>query len=674
MTPDPTLLGVVDDVRGSTVSVRLGEDTVSGLSMIEGHAYRIGQVGSFVRIPIGYIDLYGVVSQVGAGAVPENLREEERYGRRWMTIQLVGEAGRGQPFQRGLAQHPTIDDPVHLLAERDLELLYGSREAADSIEVGRLANAESIPALVNIDRLVTRHSAVVGATGSGKSNTVARILDSIVAGERFPSARVLLLDIHGEYSKAFPDSATVFSVDGAKALDVPYWAMTFNELLPLTTGPLEGPERAAVQDKVVELKRAAVEKSPRDGISVRTLTVDSPVPFSIHQLWLDLHKSVNATHTKSATGQSESTEALLKKDGIVVEKGDAMNVIAPRYEAQLDKAIFLSGSKFNLRRPLETLASRLRDKRLDFLFRPGDWTVQPAGTVKADLDRLLETWLGGPRPITILDLSGVPPTTLKTLVGALLRIVYDALFWGRRLSVGGRERPLLVVLEEAHAYIRGDEKSPAVAAVQRIFREGRKYGIGAMVVSQRPSEVDATVLSQCGTLFALRLANGQDRSHVTGTVSDNFGGFLDALPLLRTGEAIALGEAVHMPMRMRVEQLPEERRPDSGDPPVYEPDGPGGWNRAREPQDWSELVAAWRRQRTSTNERKEMERNPVTSSNVESVGYDAETMTLEVEFQDGAVYQYFDVPENVHNEFVGADSIGSYLAREIKGKYRYVRL
>ena len=304
MTPDPTLLGVVDDVRGATVSVRLSEDTVSGLSVIEGHAYRIGQVGSFVRVPIGYIDLYGVVSQVGAGAVPESLREEKQFGRRWMTIQLVGEAGRGQPFQRGLAQHPTIDDPVHLLAERDLELLYGSRLAPDCIEVGRLANAESIPALINVDKLVTRHSAVVGATGSGKSNTVARILDSIVTGDRFPSARILLLDIHGEYANAFPDCATVFSVDGGKALDVPYWAMTFDELLPLTTGPLEGPERAGVQDKIIELKRAAVEAEPRDGVSARTLTVDSPVPFSIHQLWLELYKSVNATHTSPARGRA----------------------------------------------------------------------------------------------------------------------------------------------------------------------------------------------------------------------------------------------------------------------------------------------------------------------------------------------------------------------------------
>lgn len=675
MRPDPTLLGLVEDVRGPTVSVTLDADTVSGISVIDGHAYRVGQIGSFVRIPVGYTDLYGVISQVGAGAVPANLKEEDLFGRRWMTVQLVGEASRGEPFQRGLAQHPTIDDPVHLLAERDLELLYGSKSAPDCLEVGRLANAETIPALVNVDKLVTRHSAVVGATGSGKSNTVARLLDAIVAGERFPSSRILVFDIHGEYANALPDLATVFSVGANEnALEVPYWAMTFNELLPLTTGDLDGAERAAMQDKIVELKRQAVERKPRDGVSPRTLTVDSPVPFSIHELWFQLHKLVNATHTAPGSGQSEATEALLTDDkGIAVEPGDALKVIEPRYEPQVDKQIFLSSSRLNLRRPLETLASRLRDPRLAFLFNPGPWSATTDGEVEEDLDVLLKGWLGGSRPACILDLSGVPPAILRTLVGVLLRVVYDALFWGRRLAEGGRERPLLVVLEEAHAYIRSGDKGPAADAVQRIVREGRKYGIGAMVVSQRPSEVDATVLSQCGTLFALRLANSLDRSHVTGTVSDNFGGFLDALPLLRTGEAIIVGEAVHMPMRMRVDQLPEDRRPDSGDPPVYEPKGPGGWNREREPQNWPELVATWRRQGIH-EERETMERQTVSSSNVASVGYDPATATMEVEFLSGSVYQYFDVPEHEYEALIGAGSVGSYLASNIKGHYRYARV
>jgi Helicase HerA, central domain/KTSC domain len=675
MQADPTFLGLVEDVRGATISVRLDADTVSGLSVIDGHAYRVGQIGSFVRIPIGYLDLYGVVSQVGAGAVPPNVNEEEtQYGRRWMTVQLVGEAAQGSSFRRGLAQHPTIDDSVHLLAERDLKLLYGSREAPDCVRVGRLANAETIPALLNIDRLVTRHSAVVGATGTGKSTTVARLLESIVASSRFPSARILVFDIHGEYASALEDHADVFSVGSSTdPLNVPYWAMTFDELLPLTTGELENAERAALQDKIVDLKRAALAQTPRDGVQSRTLTVDSPVPFSLHELWLDLHKLVNATHTKPASGQSGATEAFLTDDnGVPVELGDALKVIPPKYEPQRDKEIFLSGSRLNLRRPLETLASRLRDPRLSFLFNPGLWSVDLAGGVEADLDQLLEKWLGGSKAVTILDLSGVPPSILKTLVGALLRIIYDALFWGKKLAEGGRERPLLVVLEEAHSYLNSGDDGPAAEAVRKIVREGRKYGIGAMVVSQRPSEVDATVLSQCGTLVALRLANSTDRSQVTGTVSDNFGGFLDALSLLRTGEAIILGEAVHMPMRMIVDVLPDERRPDSSDPPVYDPDGPGGWNRPHGPEAWPELIATWRRQ--GYDERKMMDREAVASSNISSIGYDAATATLEVEFSSGSVYQYFDVPETEYEGLMGAGSHGSYLASNIKGHFRYAQL
>lgn len=603
MAVEPTFLGTVQDVSGATVSVALDIDTASGLSFIDGHGYRIGQVGSFVRIPIGYVELYGVVSKVGAGAVPERVQELQPYGHRWMTVQLVGETTRGRPFERGLSQHPTIGDAVHLLAERDLERLYGSHSAPDCLRVGRLANAESIPALVNVDKLVTRHSAVLGTTGSGKSTTVTRLLDAIVAPDRFPSARVLVFDIHGEYASALaPEQATVFAVGArtqseAQALHIPYWAMSFDELLPLTTGNLEDRERAALQEKIVQLKAEALDHTQLPGVDHRSLTVDSPVPFSIHKLWFELHRLVNATHTAQSTGQSQATEALLLgDDDQPIEAGDAMTVIAPLYRPQQQSSIFLSGSTLNLRKPLDALASRLRDPRLNFLFEPGPWSVKLDGTTDADLDAAIESWLGGEQSIAIFDLSGVPATILQTLLGALLRIVYDALFWGRRLSEGGRERPLLVVLEEAHAYLAKHETGLAAQTARRIIREGRKYGVGAMVVSQRPSEVDATILSQCGTLFALRLSNSHDRSHVTGTVSDNFGGFLDALPVLRTGEAIVVGEAVHLPMRILVDALPDARRPESDDPKVYDDTGPGGWNRRREPSNYSDLVETWRRQ------------------------------------------------------------------------------
>jgi uncharacterized protein len=603
MPTDPALLGTVQDVNGSTVSVSLETQTLSGLAFIEGTGYRIGQIGSFVRIPMGFVDLFGVVSQVGAGAVPATLARENPGGYRWMTVQIVGEGETGKEFQRGISQYPTIGDQVFLVTERDLSRIYGRPESPNFVRVGHVSSAESIPTLVDVTKMVTRHSAVLGATGAGKSTTVAAILAAISDAARYPSARVLLLDVHGEYASALGDRAAVFKVNpdphsAQLPLAIPYWAMSFDELLPMTLGSLDDQSRGAVLEKISDLKMQSLTLVPRAGVTHDNLTVDSPVPFSLHKLWYDFHRAMNATHTVSG-GQSEATEALLRDAaGNAIEPGDPMGVVAPRYQPHTQAAprIFLSQSPLNFRRQLAGLASRLRDHRFDFLFRPGPWLPDLNGQPQEDLDTFLAAWLGGPHSITILDLSGIPASVLNNLVGALLRIIYDALFWSRNVSEGGRERPLLVVLEEAHAYIGKDEAGSAAQAARRIVKEGRKYGIGALIVSQRPSEIDTTILSQCGTLFAMRLSNPSDRAHVMGSVTDNLEGLLTMLPVLRTGEAIVLGEAVHLPVRTQLEPPPANRRPDSADPLVFDDHGPGGWNRRRDPSDYGEVVTIWRRQ------------------------------------------------------------------------------
>lgn len=201
------------------------------------------------------------------------------------------------------------------------------------------------------------------------------------------------------------------------------------------------------------------------------------------------------------------------------------------------------------KRSLSILASKLKDPRLAFLFNPDQWLPSLDGTTAKDIDSLLEDWIGGPSAITILDLSGIPSSILNDLIGALLRILYDSIFWARDLPEGGRERPLLIVLEEAHAYLAKENSGSAAVAVRRIAKEGRKYGVGMMIVSQRPSEIDTTILSQCGTIFAMRLANDTDRGHIAGAASDNLKGLFDMLPVLRTGEAIVVGQAVSLPVR-----------------------------------------------------------------------------------------------------------------------------
>jgi hypothetical protein len=171
MAHDPTLVGTVQNVNGATVSVELTTESATGLSFVDGEGYRIGQIGSFIRIPLGHVDLYGVVSQVGAGPVPTNEGELNPFGKRWLTVELVGEGRRGGHFARGLSQHPTIDDRVHIVTESDLQTIYGPGDRNDYVQVGRLASAESIPSLIDITRLCLKTMIFVKLRGDKEVGT-----------------------------------------------------------------------------------------------------------------------------------------------------------------------------------------------------------------------------------------------------------------------------------------------------------------------------------------------------------------------------------------------------------------------------------------------------------------------------------------------------------------------
>lgn len=618
----PTLLGTVQDVNGTSVNVILNNNHLTGLSFVNGEGYRAGQVGSFVKIPIGYLNLFGIVSQVGASAVPENIAEKEPYGYRWIRLQLIGEGYKKGKFQRGISQYPTIDDEVHLVSEQDLAGIYGQHKKQNHlVRLGHIAGSESIDALVDINKLITRHSAIVGTTGSGKSTTVASLLSSLSEETRFPSSRILIFDVHGEYGKALKDKANIFKINpdprnkNEKHLYIPFWAMSFDELTSMTFGQIDEKDKGFILEKITELKKKSFRTNHYNGTTEHNLTVDTPIPFSIRLLWLYLYRLVNSTHPIQGTGQKfcnivddfnleNTTEAFLidETTKLPVQIGDAENIIPPVYQIQKAQQIFLSGVNLNIRRPLDVLASKLKDPRYDFLFKPGNWTPNSDGITNEDLSTLMQSWIGSEKPITILDLSGIPLSIMNDIIGVLLRILYDALFWARNLSQGGKERPLLVVMEEAHSYLN-DNNSLASSMVQRIVKEGRKYGIGAMIVSQRPSEINTTILSQCGTFFALRLSNHTDRSHITGAISDNLESLTSMLPILRTGEALIIGEAVKLPMRTIVEAPPKNKRPDSQDPIVCDEVidelsmHPGGWNISMEPQpNYDEFMLVWRQQ------------------------------------------------------------------------------
>jgi hypothetical protein len=617
MARSATLLGTVQDVQGATISIALNKETISGLAFIDGRGYRIGQIGSFVRIPIGFTDLFGIVSHVGAGAVPEALGEEQPYGYRWMRVELVGEGERRGSFKRGISQYPTVGDEAHVVVESDLQSIYGPGDPDDCVKVGHLASAESIPALVNINTLVTRHSAIVGTTGAGKSTTVAGLLSALADPEKYPSSRILILDIHGEYAKALSGWCSVFRIGahtekGERPLHIPFWALSFDELMNIGfDGGVDGQKAANIADIILQLKKESLATCPREGVSEATVTVDSPVPFCIHKMWLELHRREHLTVIPSPGASADVLDPayVLDDSGKPVQTGDAMSVTPPYYRTvkttgKAEEKVQHGPAGIGIRQQLAALATKLRDPRFGFLFRPGNWLPGVDGATKKDLDELLQDWIGGEMPITILDLSGIPSSVLTDLIGASLRILYDALFWARNLPEGGRERPLLVVLEEAHAYLGREHRSTAASAVRRIAKEGRKYGVGAMLVSQRPAEIDPTILSQCGTLIAMRLGNDIDRGHVSSSATDNLKGLFDMLPTLRTGEAIITGEAVSLPIRTVIDPPSRNRRPDSADPRVVLRgsmdqdgfDGPGGWNQKRDIPDYQSVVHQWRKQ------------------------------------------------------------------------------
>lgn len=614
---DPTRLGTVEDVSGSTVRIKLSDDTATGLVFVSGEGYRVGQVGSFVRIPAGYMDLFGIVSEVGAGAAPGTPETAPMFGNRWLRVELVGEGGSGRKFERGISRYPVIGDIAHVVTESDLAAIYAPGDKRPYVSIGRVASAESIPAYLDLNKFVARHSAVVGSTGSGKSTTVASLLHAL-ANPAFVSTRIVLLDLHGEYAKAFENSARVFRVNpseerGERPLQVPFWALNSEELISITTGALSGTNLAYFLDSVTSMKRASKPGGQGHSLPVDDVTADTPLPFCIHKLWYEMHCQLYATHTVGPNAnQSEATRAyeVDQVSGFPLA-GDVLKAQRPRFKAITNAEvngvrIFKSAQGDHPRGAVDTLETRLRDPRLSFLFQPGPWSVGQDGTTEKDLDALLAEWIGKEKAITVIDMSGIPPSVLDDLVGAVLRILYDAMFWGRATDAGGRIRPLLIALEEAHSYLLPDSKSRAAAAARRIAKEGRKYGVGLMLVSQRPSEIDPTILSQCGTFVAMRLTNEKDRSQVRSCASDNLEGLFAMLPILRTGEALVVGEAVGLPMRALIELPPIGRRPDSDDPKVIVPLGPdgkqihpGGWTDNGPNEDYDALVKCWRGQDVS---------------------------------------------------------------------------
>ena len=556
MNKTQTEIGKIVSVSGNIITVQLSDTIQSNMPVINGVVYRIGQIGSFLKVPLGYANLYGIVTQVGASAIPDKLKELLEVdrtlldNRQWVNMVLVGEQT-GKRFERGVSQSPTTGDSIHLVTINDLDVIYGGYDERNSISIGNISISESLDAKIDLNKMITRHCAVLGSTGSGKSNTVGVIL-SAIARKKFKSSRVLVIDPHGEYNSVLKNESSVYKIragdaQNEKTLYIPFWALPFEELMSLFSGSLSDQNKDYFRGKIVEAKIRAVKEN---GITIDEvlITADTPIPFSLKSLWFELDDLERRTFNKM-----RQTDTITE----IISKGDAEKLISNEYVPANSGggAPFLSHQAKSILSFLDSVRSRLKDSRYHFLFEPGKYEPNVNGKVDLDLSNLLFEWLGGEKPVTILDLSGIPSEIMTSISGTLLKIVYDALFWGQNLKNGGKEQPLLIVLEEAHNYLKSGEESIASKAVQSISKEGRKYGVGLLLVTQRPSELDETVLSQCGTIIALRMNNSKDRSHIRSAIQDELQTMVDLLPSLRTGEAVISGEGVKIPSRVQFYKL-----------------------------------------------------------------------------------------------------------------------
>lgn len=463
-----------------------------------------------------------VIGMVSGLSVPIPEKDPDVTEIRIAEVELIGEFQRNpdgtlKDFRRGVATFPALGDAVFPITQADLKAVYSAGKTS-SIRLGTIHQDRSLPAHVMTDQLLGKHFAVLGTTGSGKSCSVALILRSIL--EKHPNAHMLLLDPHSEYYRTFEDIAEIITPD---SLQLPYWLLTFEELSEILTAPNgTRDQEGEILNELIPLakKRYATQIAANAGDEAQKarklksfgqITVDTPVPYRM-------------------------SDILLMIDDMMGRLNKPQNLTPYR----------------RLKNRIEMITS---DARYQFMF--GSLTVRD--NMKEILARIFRIPVNK-RPITIMDLSGIPSEILNVVVSVLSRMTFDLALWS------GRSIPIHLVCEEAHRYVPQDPDlgfEPTKQAISRIAKEGRKYGVSLGVISQRPSELDPTILSQCNTIFALRMTNSKDQDFVNSAVTDSARGLLSFLPSLADAEAIAVGEGVSLPMRIRFDRLPADRVPRS---------------------------------------------------------------------------------------------------------------
>lgn len=429
MHDEVTYLGKVIRVDSSSVEIEVSKDIPSAAPIINGRLYKIGQIGTFVKLPIGSITIFGIVSAVSNTPTrAEPSPETFDLGSRFLSVQLIGEQIGDGEFERGVGTFPTINDAVHLVVESDLHRMYG-KKALGSIELGKHSSSDNLTVYSDLHRLVLRHSAILGSTGSGKSNTTVRILKAIMEG--YGGSRIVLVDPHGEYSSAFPNANVLKIGSSTSPLHIPFWLMNFEELAYFLVGATpkeeQTPQYRRLRELIVGRKKANCLKLKAGVVEQDLITADSPVPFNVRELWHHMYWWLNASFNET------SAEKQVEATACVDDVGDFEKLVPPRFAAYAagSAAPFKSKNYQEMYAYEKKLISRLRDSRFDFMFHPGEYKDEGS---PLDLHDLLSSWIGTDKQLTILDLNGVPPEVLDITVGLITRFIYDSMFWGRNAS------------------------------------------------------------------------------------------------------------------------------------------------------------------------------------------------------------------------------------------------
>jgi uncharacterized protein len=526
-------IGIVLEIAGSGSHIALDLQRLQDCSDDQDPSVALaGQVGSQIKIRVGNGWLLA--------SVRTQRQDTKTPGGILAAIDFLGEGdeerltGRIHGFRRGVTRYPIPGALVYPATSNDLRQIYASDGRAN-VQIGTVFPTRDIRAGLYIDAMLGKHFALLGSTGTGKSTSAALILHRIC--EAAPDGHIVMIDPHGEYSAAFKQTGLIFDVSN---LNMPYWLMNFEEHCEvfLTSTGNDRQEDADILSKCLLQSRSKNRLAEQIG----KITVDSPIPYLLSDL----------------------------SNAIQQEMG------------KLDKA----GSTAPYMRVKGKIDEIKADPRYQFMF-----SGMLVGDTMAEFIAKLFRLPSRGKPISIIDVSGVPSDITTTVVAVLSRLVFDFAIWGRDETT----RPILLVCEEAHRYVPNEKNSDGSSVgriLSRIAKEGRKYGISLGLITQRPSDLAEGVLSQCGTIISMRLNNDRDQAFVKAAMPEGARGFLDSIPALRNRECIICGEGVSIPIRVAFDDLEEMKRPASEDPSFSEL-----WNKSGGEEEMvARIVQRWRAQ------------------------------------------------------------------------------